>query len=70
MVQQSAFFLNVVNNDFRSHDYNADDKVDADAVRRGCPVITSGEDEDLLARSVAIKILTDKTVYSRLLNME
>ncbi|MBO7508716.1 MAG: PDZ domain-containing protein [Alphaproteobacteria bacterium] len=69
-VQQSAFFLNVVNNDFRSHDYNADDKVDADAVRRGCPVITSGEDEDLLARSVAIKILTDKTVYSRLLNME
>ena len=68
--QQNAFFLNVINNDFRSHDYNADDKVDVESVRRGCPVITSGEDEDLLARSVAIKILTDRKVYSRLLNME
>ncbi len=68
--QQNAFFLNVINNDFKSHDYNADLNVDAESIRRGCPVITSGEDEDLLARSVAVKILTDKQVYSRLLNME
>ena len=68
--QQNAFFLNVINNDFKSHDYNVDSDINVESVRRGCPVITSGEDEDLLARSVAVKILTDKQVYSRLLNME
>ncbi|MBO4480051.1 MAG: PDZ domain-containing protein [Alphaproteobacteria bacterium] len=68
--QQSAFFLNVINNDFRAHDYNRDKNVDAEAIRRGCPTITSGEDEDMVALSVAVKILTDKKVYSRLLNFE
>ncbi len=68
--QQSAFFLNVINNDFRAHDYNRDKGVDAESVRRGCPTITSGEDEDLVALSVAVKILTDAKVYSRLLNFE
>lgn len=69
-VQQSAFFVNVVNGDFRWHDYNADKDVSADSVRRGCPTITNGEDEDLLAMSVAVQILTDSKVYSRLLNYE
>lgn len=68
--QQNAFFLNVINNDFRAHDYNRDANVDAESVRRGCPTITSGEDEDLVALSVAVKILTDDKVYSRLLNFE
>ncbi len=68
--QQSAFFLNVINNDFRAHDYNRDNGVDAESVRRGCPTITSGEDEDMVALSVAVKILTDAKVYSRLLNFE
>lgn len=68
--QQSAFFINVVNGDFRWHDYNADKSVSADSVRRGCPTITNGEDEDLLAMSVAVQILTDSKVYSRLLNYE
>lgn len=68
--QQSAFFINVVNGDFRWHDYNADKNVSADSVRRGCPTITNGEDEDLLAMSVAVQILTDPKVYSRLLNYE
>ena len=68
--QQSAFFINVINGDFRWHDYNADKNVSADSVRRGCPTITNGEDEDLLAMSVAVQILTDPKVYSRLLNYE
>ena len=67
--QQSAFFLNVVNHDFRARDFNGDANVDAESVRRGCPTITSGEDEDLLARSVAVQILTDGKVYNRLLNI-
>jgi len=39
-------------------------------VRNGCPTITNGEDEDLLALAVAVQILTDSKVYSRLLNYE
>ena len=65
--QQNAFFVNVVNNDFKIQDFNKDDKVNVEAVRRGCPVITSGDDEDMMSSAVAVKILTDKTVYSRLI---
>lgn len=64
--QQNAFFLNVINNDFNAHDFNRDDNTDAAAVRRGCPTITSGVDEDALAAAVAVKILTDPKVYNRL----
>ena len=68
--QQDAFFLNVINNDFNAQDFNQDDKIDADVVRRGCPVITSGADEDALAAAVAVKILTDGKVYNRLVTAE
>lgn len=68
--QQSAFFINVINGDFRWHDYNADKDANVESVRRGCPTITNGEDEDLLTMSVAVQILTDSKVYSRLLNYE
>lgn len=68
--QQEAFFLNVINNDFHARDFNAEPDVDPESVRRGCPTITSGADEDVLARSVAVKLLTDGKIYSRLLNFE
>lgn len=64
--QQMAFFLNVLNNDFNARDFNAEPDVDPDAVRRGCPTIVSGADEDALAAAVSAKILTDKKVYNRL----
>lgn len=64
--QQNAFFLNVINNDFNAKDFNRDEEVDPEAVRRGCPTITSGADEDALSAAVAIKILTDKKVYNKL----
>lgn len=65
--QQNAFFLNVINNDFNARDFNKEPETDAAAIRRGCPVITSGADEDALAAAVSAKILTDKKVYNRLI---
>lgn len=65
--QQQAFFLNVLNNDFNATDFNTVDKLKPDEIRRGCPVITNGADEDALAMAVAAKILTDKRVYSGLI---
>ena len=64
--QRNAFFLNVINNDFHSQDFNRMPNVSATDIRRGCPVITSGADEDAVASAVSAKILTDKKVYNRL----
>ena len=65
--QQNAFFLNVLNNDFNARDFNRDANVAVDAIRKGCPVITSGTDEDAVAAAVAMKILTDKKLYNKLI---
>lgn len=65
--QQNAFFVNVINNDFNIQDFNKNKKVDVAAVRKGCPVFTSGDDEDMMASAVATKILTDKIIYNRLI---
>ena len=66
--QSEAFFLNVLNGDFRATDFNTKAEVPAEDIRRGCPVITSGADEDALSSAVAMKILTDKKVYNRLMD--
>ncbi len=68
--QQNAFFLNVINNDFNTQDFNAQPDVDAEQIRRGCPVIVNGADEDAVATAVSVKILTDKIVYNRLIAQE
>ena len=68
--QQNAFFVNVLNNDFDARDFNRAENINVDDVRRGCPVITSGTDEDMVAAAVSAKILTDKTVYNRLIAEE
>ncbi|MBR2286423.1 MAG: PDZ domain-containing protein [Alphaproteobacteria bacterium] len=65
--QQNAFFLNVINNYFNATDFNKMPNVNVADVRKGCPVITSGADEDSVASAVAVKILTDKKVYNRLI---
>ena len=64
--QQNAFFLNVVNDNFNARDFNQETDISVKDIRRGCPVITSGADEDALATAVSVKILTDKKVYSGL----
>ena len=66
--QQGAFFLNVINGDFRARDFNHDTKIAPETIRKGCPSITSGADEDNLSMAVSVKILTDKKVYSKLIN--
>lgn len=68
--QQNAFFLNVINNDFSARDFNKEANIRPQDVRRGCPVVTSGVDEDALAIAVAAKILTDDKIYGRLLAQE
>ena len=65
--QQNAFFLNVINDNFNARDFNREPNVKPEDIRRGCPVITSGADEDALAMAVSVNILTDKKVYDALL---
>ncbi|MFQ6760479.1 MAG: S41 family peptidase [Alphaproteobacteria bacterium] len=65
--QQNAFFVNVINNDFNIQDFNKNKNIDVVAVRRGCPMFSSGDDEDMMASAVATKILTDKVIYNRLI---
>lgn len=65
--QQNAFFLNVINNEFNAKDFNKAVEVSPEDIRSGCPVITSGADEDAVATAVSVKILTDKKVYNRLI---
>ncbi len=68
--QQNAFFLNVINSDFNAQDFNKMPDVSAADVRRGCPIIVNGADEDAVATAVSVKILTDKKVYNRLIAEE
>lgn len=65
--QQGAFFINVLNGDFRVQDFNLKTDVPASDIKKGCPVITSGVDEDLLSTGVSVKILTDQKIYEKLL---
>lgn len=65
--QEDAFFMNVINNDFSAHDYNRDKDIDVNSIRRGCPTITSGEDEDVLSAAMAVNILTNLKIYNSLL---
>ena len=67
---QNVFFLNVINNDFKAHDFNKEEDLDVESVRAGCPVIRNGADEDWAALSVASKILTDKKLYNNLLTIQ
>ena len=65
--QQEAFFLNVINDNFNAQDFNKNTNIDPDSIRKGCPRITSGADEDSLSAAVAAEILTDKKIYNRLI---
>lgn len=65
--QQNVFFLNVINNYFNAQDLNKRADLTPQDVRRGCPRITSGSDEDAIALAVSVKILTDDKVYDKLI---
>ena len=67
--QRVAFFLNIINGEFNARDYNSEKNVDVKALRKACPNITSGEDEDSMASAVSAKILTDKKIYNELMDL-
>ena len=67
--QQNAFFLNVINGDFNARDFNKEPDTDVNMIRRGCPTIASGADEDALSMAVSVQILTDKKIYNRLMDL-
>ena len=67
--QREAFFLNIMNGDFNAHDYNNNKDVNVKALRRACPNITNGSDEDSMSEAVSIKILTDKKIYNELMDL-
>lgn len=67
--QREAFFLNIINGDFNARDYNEKQDVDVKALRRACPNITNGDDEDTMASAVSVKILTDKKIYNELMGL-
>lgn len=67
--QREAFFLNIINGDFNARDYNEKQDVDVKALRRACPSITNGDDEDTMASAVSVKILTDKKIYNELMGL-
>lgn len=65
---QEVFFLNVINENFDIKDYNnIVDKTNVLQVRKGCPYFISGFDEDNISLGVAVKILTDKLIYNKLI---
>ena len=67
--QREVFFLNVLNGDFNAHDYNQKQNVDVKSLRKACPNITNGADEDNMSSAVSVKILTDKKIYNELMDL-
>ncbi|MCQ2574593.1 MAG: S41 family peptidase [Alphaproteobacteria bacterium] len=67
--QQDAFFVNVLNGDFAARDFNKETTLNVKDVRKSCPVIVSGIDEDNVALGVSIKILTDDNIYNNLMDL-
>ena len=59
--QQDVFMVSVRNSEWTVRDFNQDG--DIRAARRGCPNITSGQDEDNVATAVAMDILLNGDVY-------
>ena len=67
--QMDTFFLNIMNGHFNAHDYNKDKDVNVKDLRKACPNITSGADEDAMAIAVAAEILTNKRIYNELMDL-
>jgi carboxyl-terminal processing protease len=64
--QKDFFVVNVKNHEWRARDFNKDESADAAAIRKGCPNIKSGADEDAAATAVAMDILIGDGVYEKL----
>ena len=67
--QKDIFLVNVKNHEWKTRDFNADESVDAKTIRKGCPNIKSGSDEDAVAMAVAMDILLNKNAYENMTNV-
>lgn len=67
--QREAFFISILNGEFNARDYNSEKNVNVKALRKACPNIVSGEDEDSMATAVSSKILTDRKIYDELMDL-
>ena len=67
--QREAFFLDIINGEFNARDYNDNKNVDIKALRKACPNVISGEDEDSMASAISVKVLTDKKIYKELMDL-
>ena len=67
--QREVFLLNVINGEFSANDYNSRNDIDVKALRKACPNIVDGSDEDAMATAVSSKILTEKTIYNNLMDL-
>ncbi|MDR1071900.1 MAG: S41 family peptidase, partial [Rickettsiales bacterium] len=66
IAQKDVFLVGVKNHEWNKRDFNAEESTDVKAIRKGCPNIKSGADEDNAAAAVAMDILTSGDVYKRL----
>ncbi|MDR3208632.1 MAG: hypothetical protein LBT45_02165 [Rickettsiales bacterium] len=64
--QKDVFLVAVKNHEWNNRDFNEDESVAPKAIRKGCPNIKSGADEDNAAMAVAMDILMQSEVYKKL----
>jgi len=62
---KEVFLVNVRNHDWKEQDFNGEE-FDAKTVRKGCPNISSGSDEDAVSQAVAMDLLTSRAAYNNL----
>jgi carboxyl-terminal processing protease len=65
--QKDVFLVNVKNHEWNVRDFNTDETIDPKTVRKGCPNIKNGEDEDNVASAVVMDILFNSDVYKSLI---
>lgn len=67
--EKQTFFVNILNGSFNVTDFNKDTNADVKSLRKACPSITSGAEEDAMAVAVAAELLTEKMLYNQLMEL-
>ncbi len=70
--QQEVMFVNILNKDFKTGLetwYSETDQSRIEKIRRGCPEVANGQDEDLLTQGVVAQIFSNPKVYDALIKL-
>lgn len=67
--EKQTFFVNILNGSFNVKDFNKDTTADVNSLRKACPDIVSGDEEDAMAVAVAAELLTEKMLYNQLMGL-